>query len=413
MKHLVLLGGGLSHLRLMRELAAAPLPGTQVTWVVPNILHVDPLRLPAWVAGRCSTEQISLNLEPLARSAGVALVEGDVMLLDAAQREITLGSGRTLVFDALSVCTHAGANRDAIVGAREHALFTRPVEHFIRLWDALLALAAQQTLSLVVVGGQPRAIEMAMAVQQRLNKRARVALVTHGGAPLVGYSFALQNKVRDVLKRGQVTLFEDRCEALSSRQMQLGQGMRLACDAPLLVLEDASPLWLTSSDLQLDSRGMLVTGPTLQSLSHPFIFADGELAARSDRAFGSTPLAALYPRGEPFSLGHNLRRFLAGGELAQDLRPPRGIHALSCGDGSAVASVGGFAFSGRWVGRLKARADDKRLEPFRQGVVAAPPVLSAAEALGERISEPMTMLDELPGDHAIEANGTEQDQPAR
>ncbi len=133
-----------------------------------------------------------------------------------------------------------------------------------------------------------------------------------------------------LLKRGGVTLFEDRCDALFGNQMLLGQGLRLACDAPLVALDAGPPRWAPDSGLQLGQKGFVLVGDTLQSVSHPEVFASGETAVRAD---GWRPPAGLQLRGEePLSL--NLRRFLAGGMLVARRRRSGHLHLIDLGQGA-------------------------------------------------------------------------------
>ena len=44
-------------------------------------------------------------------------------------------------------------DRQRLPGAREHGLFVRPIEHFVRLLDPLVALSRERVLDVVVVGG--------------------------------------------------------------------------------------------------------------------------------------------------------------------------------------------------------------------------------------------------------------------
>jgi NADH dehydrogenase FAD-containing subunit len=392
MKHLVLLGGGPGHLRVLHELAAAPLPGVQVTLVAPHGRHVAPEMVAGWITGRHDTEACTVPLAPLATKARAALIDSEPLALDASTRQVVLANGHTLHYDALSIDMPAVPDRDAIPGARENALFLRPSDQFLRLWGALVALADEQALSVVVVGGDIPAIELALAVHLRLGKRARVALVTGGGPPAGDRPAAFQRRVRQVLKRGQVTIFEDRCDALFGNQMLLGHGMRLACDAPLMAQPAGAPRWVPDSGLARGAGGLLDVGPTAQSTSHPEVFVVGELAVSTDR---EPPAQAWVPLRDRSPLGLNLRRFLAGGALVSRAAPQRGLWLLDAGQGRALAGWGALAVEGRWVGWLKERAERRRVAeacadgprgvpPSEAAVVAAPPVPGADETQSGR-----------------------------
>jgi NADH dehydrogenase FAD-containing subunit len=358
MKHLVLLGGGPAHLRVLHELAAAPLPGVQVTLVGPHGRHVAPEMVAGWITGRHGTEDCTVPLAPLATKARAALIDSEPLALDASTRQLVLANGHTLHYDALSIDMPAVPDRDAIAGARENALFLRPSDQFLRLWGALVALADEQALSVVVVGGDIPAIELALAVHLRLGKRARVALVTGGGPPAGDHPPAFQRRVRQVLKRGQVTIFEDRCDAMFGNQMLLAHGMRLACDAPLVAQPAGAPRWVPDSGLAQGAGGLLEVGPTCQSSSHPEVFVVGELAVPPGAA---PPAHAWVPWRDGSPLGLNLRRFLAGGALVGRAAPQRGLWLLDAGQGRALAGWRSLAVEGRWVGWLKERAERRRV----------------------------------------------------
>lgn len=364
-KHLVLLGGGAAHLEVLRELAASPMPGVRVTLVSPSPYHVHWPLMPAWVSGQCAFQDIAVPLAPWAARAHANWIESDLHAIDPDRRTLRLSNGELLHYDAVSIDADAVAHRESIPGARAHALFARPVLQFIHLWDAVVRLSAQQVLSLVVVGGDIPAIELSIAIQRSLRRRARVALVTGGGPPLAWEPEAFQQRVKAVLKRHHVTLFEDRCDAISGRQMQLGHGMRLGCDAPLVAEPPSPPLWLFDSGMSLDSNGFLVIGPTLQSLSHPAVFGSGELTVRSGRAPDNPGTYALRSPLPTAQLGRNLRRFLTGGSLVRDDRGPAwAFPVLDLGDGRAMARIKGAVVEGRWVGHLKHRIDQRLMRRF-------------------------------------------------
>jgi selenide,water dikinase len=353
-KRVVLLGGGHAHLHVLEALALQPLPAAQVTLVSSHAQTLYSGMVPGLVAGHYAPAECAIPLAPLAGRARVERIEATAVGLDAAARCLRLADGRTLAYDVLSLDTGATIDRDAIPGAREHALFVRPIEHFVHLSEPFFALAAERPLSIVVVGAGAGGVELAMALQHRLGERARVALVTGGTPPLPDHPPAVGRRALRALKRLRVTVFEDRCVEVGARHAVLGRGTRLACDAPVLATGASAPTWLRDSGLALDERGFVATGPTLQSRSHPEVFAAGDVATRTDAPHPKSGVYAVRA-GPPLAL--NLRRFVAGGALEPWQPQRRALGLLSCGARRAIATWGPWSAEGRWVWWWKDRID--------------------------------------------------------
>lgn len=354
MKRLVLLGGGHAHVHVLEALAAQPLAAGQVTLVSPFAQSTYSGMVPGLVAGHYAPRDCVIPLAPLAERARATRVEAAAVALDAAGRRITLADGSQLAYDVLSIDTGAVIDRDSIPGAREHAMFVRPIELFIRLCDPLLSLAGERVLSLVVVGGGAGGVELAMALQHRLGERARVSLVTGGAAPLEGYPPAVMRRALRALKRLRITVLEDSCVQVTAGHVVLGHGTRLECDAPVIAIGASAPAWLQGSGLALDAQGFVATGPTLQSTSHPEVFAAGDVATRVDAPHPRSGVYAVRA-GPPLAL--NLRRFVAGGALEPYKPQRRALNLLSCGSRYAIATWGGWSAEGRWIWRWKDRID--------------------------------------------------------
>lgn len=330
------------------------MPAARVTLVSPFAQLVYSGMVPGVVAGHYEVTDGTIAIAPLAARAGVAFVQQAAVQLDASARSVTLADGSALQFDALGIDTGAVMDRDSIPGAREHALFVRPVELFMQLLQPLLDLAARRTLSLVVVGAGAGGVELALALQYRLGERARVSLVTGGTPPLPNHPAPVQARAWRALKRSGVTVFEDSCAAIKAGHVLLGGGARLACDAPLLAIGASAPKWLAGSGLALDEQGFITTSATLQSTSHPHVFAAGDVASRSD---APRPRSGVYAvrAGPPLAL--NLRRFVAGGELVKYEPQRHALNLLSCGERRAIASWGNWSAEGRWAWWWKDRID--------------------------------------------------------
>src|SRR5204862_4302510 len=114
---------------------------------------------PGLAAGHYGLDDCTIALEPWARAARAEFVVAHASALDASARRLALSDGRTLAYDALSLDTGGVIDRDAIPGAREHAIFVRPLEHFSRVVEDLFAPGRGAPLHVVMIGGGAAGVE--------------------------------------------------------------------------------------------------------------------------------------------------------------------------------------------------------------------------------------------------------------
>jgi NADH dehydrogenase FAD-containing subunit len=180
-----------------------------------------------------------------------------------------------------------------------------------------------------------------------------VALVC-GGPLLAAHSASLRRHVRRALQARAVAVHEVACRAIERDRVVLDGGTSLVCDLAIVATGSTAPAWLRGSGLALDAEGFVATGPTLQSLSHPDVFAAGDVASRADAKRPRNGVHAVRA-GPP--LARNLRLHLDG-RPGRPHRPQRHTLALlACGDGRAIAEWRGWSFEGEAIGRWKDRID--------------------------------------------------------
>jgi len=374
MKRLVLLGGGHAHLHVLQALAREPLAGAETLMITPHAHLTYSGMVPGVVAGHYGPEQARIALAPLCAAGHVTLVQGQAAALDAAKRLVTLADGRVAEYDVLSLDVGGAQDRDALPGAREHALFVRPIETLVGLLDRLREQATQRPLDVVVVGAGAAGFELALALAWGLPRlgdgASRVAMVTGGGDPLAGYPRAVVAHGLKALARHKVTLFREACVAVEAGALVLASGARLACDVPVMATGVGAPAWLRGSGLALDERGFVLTGSTLQSASHPEVFAAGDVAARDDSPHPRSGVYAVRA-GPPLAL--NLRRFIGAGALQPYTPQPRTLNLLSCGERRAIMAWGDWAAEGRWAWWWKDRIDREFIRRFTPLSLSAEP----------------------------------------
>ena len=55
-------------------------------------------------------------------------------------------------------------------------------------------------------------------------------------------------------------------------------GLKIDCDRIFWVTQASAPKWLQSTGITTDERGFILVNDNLQSLSHPQVFAAGDIA---------------------------------------------------------------------------------------------------------------------------------------
>lgn len=368
MKRLVLLGGGHAHVHVLAAMAREPMPGVQAVLVTPFARQIYSGMMPGWVAGHYALDDCAIALEPLAHAAQAELALASATAVNAAERTVTLSDGRVAEYDLLSIDTGAQQDRDAIAGGRAHGLFIRPIEHFVKLYEGLLALAQTRALDIVVIGGGAAGFEIALALQHRFapagagsTAQARVCLVTGDTSVLAGFGEPVRRRAIDALRRARITFINQRCVEIGDTHVLLDNGARVVCDVPVMAMPTVAPSWLEGSGLALDARGFVATNALLQSTSHPQVFAAGDVSTRQDMALPRSGVFAV--RAGP-ALALNLRRALAGGQLQEWRTKPRSLYLLSCGKRRAIASWGDWSAQGRWVWAWKDYIDRRFISRY-------------------------------------------------
>ncbi|MFM2054411.1 MAG: hypothetical protein RL456_2448 [Pseudomonadota bacterium] len=346
-RRLVLLGGGHAQLAVLAWLARERPAGVEAVLVTPQPRQVYSGMLPGWLAGHYTEAQCVIALAPRAQAAGVTLRRAAALGLDADARQVRLDDGSTLGYDWLSVNT--GPAQDA---ARWGVAPLRPIEGWLARTRQRLAEAPPRQV--VVIGGGAAGFELALAWRHRLGPAARVTLVSGRSGLLANYPEGVRRLGRQALAARAVALIEAGAVSGGPHGVVLADGTGLEADEVVLAIGSVAPPWLDGCGLRRAPDGGLATGPTLQSVSHPEVFAAGDVASRLDRPL---PRSGVYAVRAGAALAAGLRAALAGQAPPPWHPPRRTLNLLSLGDREAIASWGPLALRGRWVWRWKDRID--------------------------------------------------------
>ncbi len=376
LRDLVLVGGGHSHVVVLRMLAMQPEPGLRITLICTDIDTPYSGMLPGYISGHYSFDDVHIDLGRLAAFAGARFIHGEVTGLDRANQRVLLRDRPSVPYDLLSINTGSTPNVRQVDGARAHTVPVKPIAHFNLRWLQLLdrVRGLHSRFTIAVVGGGAGGVELVLSVQFRLRNELlklgrnpdllRFVLLTAGDTILPTHNPGVRARFARVLKERHVAV-HTRAEVtqVSPGCLHTQDGRTFDADETLWVTQAGGPVWLQSTGLALDEHGFIQVNQQLQTPDDPKIFAAGDVASFTARPLEKAGVFAVR-MGPP--LAKNLRLSLRGQPLVAYNPQQRWLALISTGDRYAVASRGALGFAGAWVWTWKDWIDRRFMRKFTE-----------------------------------------------
>jgi selenide,water dikinase len=187
LRDIVLVGGGHSHVGVLRRFGMQPLPGVRLTLVCTDAHTPYSGMLPGYVAGHYRYDDVHIDLGRLAGFARARFLCAEVIGIDRAARTVHLRDRPPIRYDLVSINTGSTPQVAAVPGAAAHAVPVKPITGFNQRWLALLERVRGHVgpMTIAVVGGGAGGVELLLAMQYRLTQELRAlgrdpaALVFH------------------------------------------------------------------------------------------------------------------------------------------------------------------------------------------------------------------------------------------
>ncbi len=393
---LVLIGGGHSHAIALKQFGMQPIPGVRLT-LITDVAHTPYSgMLPGYVAGLYTFDDCHVDLRPLSQFAGAQMVIDRAIGLDLANQQVICAHRPPIAFDYLSLDIGSTPTVAPVPGADQYAIAVNPIAKFLAQWQQVVDRVRQQPhqpLTLAIVGGGAGGVELAFAVQahlQRLYQQAnqpiahlQVHLLHRGDRLMPSRSRPLSRQVEQLLhERGVHLHLNQSVTAVEHDRICCESGLTIACDSVFWVTQASAATWLRESGLATDSDGFVQVDDTLRSISHPRIFAAGDVAAMTNHP---RPKAGVFAVRQGQPLAQNLRRALQGEPLRSFTPQKNYLILLGSGTGAAIASRDPFCFGfARWIWNWKDHIDRQFMDQFRDLKV-----MGAASQSSKAQPEPM------------------------
>ena len=175
---LLLIGGGHSHVAVIRHFGMHPLPGLRVTVLSRDVHTPYSGMLPGLIAGHYEFDDCHIDLRALCQANGASLIQGTVIGIDRERQQVLLEDRPALRYDWVSVNIGSRPALHTIPGAGEHGIAVKPIDRFLAHWHAVTGELAHQPRAcrIAIVGGGAAGIEVALACMHRLRTLPMIAL---------------------------------------------------------------------------------------------------------------------------------------------------------------------------------------------------------------------------------------------
>ena len=302
------------------------------------------------------------------------VIHDEVVGVDPDRRELRFNSRPPIQYDLLSLNIGSTPGTGDVAGAGAHVVPVKPISEFLPRWKALLGRVESlgRPPRIAVVGEGAGGVELTLSIQRRLRDRFGAQAPANGpemhlfgASPTImpTHSRGARARFRRILAdRGITTHLGSPVSEVTEDRLVTGSGYRGRFDEIVWVTSAAAARWLAESSLATSERGFVLVDESLRSVSHPEVFAAGDIAAVAAHPREKAGVFAVR-QGPP--LEGNLRRALWG-RSPRPFRPQRRFLSLvSTGDRHAVASRGIWSAEGAWAWKWKDWIDRRFMAKFQ------------------------------------------------
>ena len=376
LKDLVLVGGGHAHVTVLKKFAMQPVPGVRITLICRDLQAPYSGMLPGFIAGHYSFDEAHIDLVPLSRFAGARFFHDEVVGLDTDNKRLICRNRPDVSYDVLSINVGSAPDISAVPGAAANVTPVKPIDGFVDKWQSLCerVLRRQGGLRIGIVGAGAGGVELTLAVQYRLkellagkwpdNAGPEFHLFTDADDVLVTHNRFVRVKFRRVLSERKINVHTDH-KVLEVRPgaLQCANGTTFELDEILWVTMARAQTWPAKAGLDVDEQGFIKVNNTLESVSHPGIFAAGDIAHMVNHPRPKSGVFAVR-QGPPLSA--NVRRKLLDRPLKPFFPQREFLSLISTGDKYAIASRSWWALEGRRVWNWKDWIDRRFMRKFNR-----------------------------------------------
>eukprot|EP01038_Epipyxis_sp_PR26KG_P006975 gene6975-9535_t len=407
LKDIVLIGGGHTHLHVIKMFGMYPMQNVRVTLITNEIFTPYSGMIPGYIAGYYSFEECHIDLLKLCSFSNVQFINAKVNGLDTMTKLIYCDDGRPPIsYDVLSI--NIGITPKALSNAfhdqdnGEHITPVKPISGFSFRWKVMLnrvieeissiehntysAMQSVKPFIIAIVGGGGGGVELSFSMTARLRKElqkanlnenmVKIIVVGKSSTVMPTHSSIVQELVAKVLLSFKIDIhlnsnvigvdydtLSNQHYFITSNDDVNDSNKRIPFDYAIWCTQAIGQEWLSSSGLSCTDDHFVSILPTLQSVSHPNVFACGDIC---NNIKYPRPKAGVFAvRAGPI-LYNNIKKYLINQELEEWIPQEEFLGLIGTGNGYAIATKGGIGIMSKELWKLKDKIDRDFMRKYQE-----------------------------------------------
>jgi len=366
-RNVVLLGAGHAHLYVAQHAREFHREGVRVTLVDPGYFWYSGMGT-GMLGGMYGADEDRIDPEWLVKSNGGFFVQDHAVGLDRRNREVRLGSGRTVPYDVVSLNVGSEINWNGNLPNQPNVWTVKPIEQLWRLRQELEQRLSDHSVCprIVVIGGGPTGCEIAAnlcALVERVGASAHVAIMSRSSRIAQRYRPAVSRTLATLLTRRGVTLaLGSPVERVEASHVVSENGERHPFEMAVLATGLRPSRTVDQLGLATGDLGGLRVNDRLQSVDDDRVFGAGDCITLEGHDLPKLGVFAV--RQSPLLL-HNLIARVTNKPLKAYHPQKRFLAILNLGNGQGLATWGPIYWQGQLSLWLKDRIDRRFVNQYR------------------------------------------------
>ncbi len=356
-KDLVLIGGGHSHLSVLKSFTMTNIEGLRITLI--SDVYETPYSgmLPGYIENDYSLDDIKIDLYKICYHGNFRYFDSKVNNIDGNKKLIYFKNRPPLSFDYLSINIGISNDTKKIKNADKFALRLKPISK-INYNEIINNLEGKKV---GVIGSGPAGVEISLALKKRY-KNIDILLFTGERGLLGNYSNSSKNSILKRLNEAKIkVIFKDNVSEISKNKVITKSSKSYLIDKAILATNGVPPKWLKKTNLTLSQEGFIQTNNKLQT-NFNYIFAAGDVIKFSNK---NLEKSGVYAVKTGLALTINIRNLILNKPLI-NYRPQKYyLSIIGLSNGTALAHKFNLHLTSRIFLSLKKYIDLKFVNKFK------------------------------------------------